>query len=96
MERFQKINKMLHLVYPETLNKLVVANVPGVFGVMFNIFRPLSARNPPPSMSFFGPVAHCIVAVARRLPLTSNYPVLSCVLRSAQKNAEEDRHTGRG
>ena len=55
MERFQKINKMLHLVYPETLNKLVVANVPGVFGVMFNIFKPLSARNPPPSMSFLGP-----------------------------------------
>mmetsp|Transcript_2892 Transcript_2892/g.6936 ORF Transcript_2892/g.6936 Transcript_2892/m.6936 type:complete len:140 (+) Transcript_2892:2-421(+) len=41
MQRFGKINWMLHLVYPETLSRLIVTNVPGVFGGIWNVFKPL-------------------------------------------------------
>lgn len=61
MERFVKLNKMLHLVYPETLNRLVVANVPGVFGVIYNIFKPIRTPRSNPASPGQRPLASSLV-----------------------------------
>ena len=39
--RFAKINRFLHDVYPETLQRLVVLNIPGMFGMIWGLFKPL-------------------------------------------------------
>ena len=39
--RFAKINRLLHDVYPETLQRLVVLNIPGMFGMIWGLFKPL-------------------------------------------------------
>ena len=39
--RFAKINRFLHDVYPETLQRLVVLNIPGMFGMIGGLFKPL-------------------------------------------------------
>jgi hypothetical protein len=41
MDRFNEINRMVHLLYPETLEQLIIINVPGIFNVIWRLFVPL-------------------------------------------------------
>lgn len=41
MSRFGKINSIVHMVYPETLTKLIVLNIPPMFGMILRLFKPL-------------------------------------------------------